>query len=67
MGWRIEELDLEIPPGSFDAIVCADVLEHPREPARVLKQIREWLAPDRCIVASIPNVRQPADGGEGRV
>ncbi len=53
----IEELDLDIPPGSFDAIVCADVLEHLREPARVLKRIREWLAPDGCIVASIPNVR----------
>ena len=34
-----------------------DVLEHLREPGRVLKQIREWLAPDGCIVASIPNVR----------
>jgi O-antigen biosynthesis protein len=53
----IEDLDLEIPPGSFDAIDCADVLEHLREPARVLKQIRGWLAPDGCIVASIPNVR----------
>ncbi len=53
----IEQLDLEIPPGSFDAIVCADVLEHLREPARVLKQIHEWLAPDGCLVASIPNVR----------
>ncbi len=53
----IEQLDLEIPPGSFDAIVCADVLEHLREPARVLKRIHEWLAPDGCLVASIPNVR----------
>ncbi len=53
----IEQLDFEIPAGSFDAIVCADVLEHLRQPARVLKQIREWLEPGGCIVASIPNVR----------
>ncbi len=53
----IEQLDFEIPAGSFDAIVCADVLEHLREPARVLKQIRDWLEPGGCIVASIPNVR----------
>ncbi len=52
----IEQLDLEIPPGSFDAIVCADLLEHLREPARVLKQIRDWLEPGGCVVASIPNV-----------
>jgi 2-polyprenyl-3-methyl-5-hydroxy-6-metoxy-1,4-benzoquinol methylase len=48
----IEDLDLEIPAGCFDAIVCADVLEHLREPARLLKQIREWLALDGCIVAT---------------
>ena len=46
-----------IPPGSFDAIVCADVLEHLREPERLLEQAREWLAPDGRLIASIPNVR----------
>ncbi len=53
----VEQLDFEIPAVSFDAVVCADVLEHLREPARVLKQIRDWLEPGGCIVASIPNVR----------
>jgi 2-polyprenyl-3-methyl-5-hydroxy-6-metoxy-1,4-benzoquinol methylase len=47
----VEQLDLKIPPGSFDAIVCADVLEHLREPERLLKQAREWLSPDGCLVA----------------
>ena len=40
----VEQLDLQIPPGSFDAIVCADVLEHLREPGRLLRKAREWLS-----------------------
>ncbi len=40
----VERLDLEIAPGSFDAIICADVLEHLREPGRLLEQARQWLA-----------------------
>jgi GT2 family glycosyltransferase/2-polyprenyl-3-methyl-5-hydroxy-6-metoxy-1,4-benzoquinol methylase len=53
----VERLDLQIPPGSFDAIVCADILEHLREPGKLLEQARRWLAPGGCVVASIPNVR----------
>ena len=53
----VEQLDVTILPGSFDAIVCADVLEHLREPERLLKQAREWLSPDGYFIASIPNVR----------
>ena len=53
----VERLDIQIAPGSFDAIVCADVLEHLREPGRLLEQAREWLTPDGRLIASIPNVR----------
>ena len=53
----IERLDLEIPAGSFDAIVCADVLEHLVEPRRLLERARRWLAPEGRLVASLPNVR----------
>ena len=53
----VERLDIQIAPGSFDAIVCADVLEHLREPGRLLEQAREWLSPDGRLIASIPNVR----------
>ena len=53
----IEQLDLKIPPGSFDAIVCADVLEHLREPCRLLARARQWLSPGGSLIASIPNVR----------
>ncbi len=60
---RVLELDLEqataLPcaPGEFDCIVCADVLEHLRWPARVLEGLRSYLAPSGVLIASIPNVR----------
>jgi GT2 family glycosyltransferase len=38
-------------------VVCADVLEHLREPAAVLDKIRSWLAPDGVLVASFPNAQ----------
>src|SRR5262249_10881270 len=40
----------------FDAVICADVLEHLVEPEQVLARIREWLKPGGVLVASIPNV-----------
>ena len=45
------------PPGQFDAIVCGDILEHLRDPDRLLRQAKDWLKPDGTLVASIPNVR----------
>jgi 2-polyprenyl-3-methyl-5-hydroxy-6-metoxy-1,4-benzoquinol methylase len=42
---------------SFDAVVCGDVLEHLRDPARILRLLRGALAPGGVIVASIPNVK----------
>ncbi len=53
----IEQLAPDFPPGSFDAIVCADVLEHLREPERIMRMARSWLAPDGRLIASVPNVR----------
>ncbi len=53
----VERLDLEFPPGSFDAIVCGDILEHLREPDRLLNKARNWLSADGQLVASIPNIR----------
>jgi GT2 family glycosyltransferase/tetratricopeptide (TPR) repeat protein/2-polyprenyl-3-methyl-5-hydroxy-6-metoxy-1,4-benzoquinol methylase len=53
----IETLAPDFDPQSFDAVVCADVLEHLREPGAVLKRIRSWLRPDGKLIVSIPNVR----------
>ena len=42
--------------GPFDCIVFADVLEHLRDPWRVVRWGAGLLAPDGCIVVSVPNI-----------
>lgn len=51
------DLDLDgLPPlGRFDFILCADVLEHLREPRRILSQIHGALEPGGRLIASLPN------------
>jgi SAM-dependent methyltransferase len=53
-----EELDLETELGGerFDAILFADVLEHLRNPAVLLRRVRPFVAEGGVVVASIPNV-----------
>lgn len=45
---------------AFDVIVCGDVLEHLRDPLRVLRGALCLLAPGGSIVASIPNIAHAA-------
>ena len=54
----VADLDAGIPPleGQFDAIVCADVLEHLRDPAGALATLRRALARGGQVVISMPNV-----------
>ena len=54
---NVEDDEVHFPDLRFDCIVCADVLEHLREPAPVLAKLRRWLAHDGVLVASLPNVR----------
>ena len=51
------DLDQGLPSldGCFDYVICADVLEHLRDPLRLLRECRERLAPDGVLVASLPN------------
>lgn len=58
--YRLDLDEVESLPfaeGWFDCIVCADVLEHLRDPERALRVLLRYLAPDGRLVASIPNVR----------
>lgn len=53
-----EQLDLAslFEGETFEAILFADVLEHLREPAAVLRRARPLLASGGAVIASIPNV-----------
>jgi 2-polyprenyl-3-methyl-5-hydroxy-6-metoxy-1,4-benzoquinol methylase len=54
----LDELDaLPAAAGSFDAMVFGDVLEHLRNPGRLLGALLPALAEDGALVFSIPNVR----------
>jgi 2-polyprenyl-3-methyl-5-hydroxy-6-metoxy-1,4-benzoquinol methylase len=43
--------------GPFDTVLCLDVLEHLRDPWRVVAQLHGGLRPGGLLVASLPNVR----------
>jgi SAM-dependent methyltransferase len=42
--------------GVYDVVIAADVLEHLRNPQRLLEQIREVLAPRGTLIVSVPNL-----------
>ena len=42
--------------GHFDVIVFADVLEHLSNPSNLLQTVRQGLAPNGVVIASLPNV-----------
>lgn len=59
-GYTVVEADLDqgLPSSladSFDVIVCADILEHLRDPASLLRQLRARLSPGGRLIASLPN------------
>ena len=41
--------------GVFDYVICADVIEHLRDPLRLLQDCRDRLRPGGVLVASLPN------------
>ena len=41
----------------FDCIVMNDVLEHMLDPWSVLGEVRNWVAPNGSVVASIPSIQ----------
>ncbi|MBI4891681.1 MAG: class I SAM-dependent methyltransferase [Acidobacteria bacterium] len=59
-GVRLIEGDLDqgIPQevgGGFDYVICADILEHLRDPGRLLREVRALLKPSGRLIASLPN------------
>jgi SAM-dependent methyltransferase len=53
----VEQMTLPFAPGSFDVLLCLDVLEHLRDPWSALDRLRALLQPGGCVIASLPNVR----------
>jgi GT2 family glycosyltransferase/2-polyprenyl-3-methyl-5-hydroxy-6-metoxy-1,4-benzoquinol methylase len=60
---RLLEIHLEtavladhFPATTYDVIVCADVLEHLRDPGRLLDQLPTLLRPAGRVLVSMPNV-----------
>ena len=53
----VEADGLPFSPGSFDAVIFADVLEHLIDPWRGLREAAELLVPGGCVIASVPNVQ----------
>lgn len=54
----IADLDQGLPPDfpkEIDIVVCADVLEHVREPEELLRELATRLSRGGVVVASIPN------------
>jgi O-antigen biosynthesis protein len=51
------EDDLPWTPGSFDTVLCYDVLEHTYDPWSILGRVRALLKPDGRLHISLPNSR----------
>lgn len=47
----------QIDPGSLDAILCLDILEHLADPWSTVKRLTPLLAPGGRLVVSVPNIR----------
>jgi SAM-dependent methyltransferase len=46
----------ELPPNSFDAVTCTDVLEHLYEPRPVFEKAAQWLKPGGIFYIFVPNI-----------
>jgi 2-polyprenyl-3-methyl-5-hydroxy-6-metoxy-1,4-benzoquinol methylase len=57
----LADLDAGLPDeaareGPFDLVFALDVLEHLRDPARLLRELHEACTPDAVLVTSVPNI-----------
>lgn len=52
---RLDGSALPFADGSFDVVLCAEVLEHVAHPAQVVREARRVLAPGGQLVVSVPS------------
>jgi SAM-dependent methyltransferase len=53
--WADLDRPLELGDASFDVVVAGELLEHLRDPLRLVAEIRRLLRPGGTFVASVPN------------
>ena len=53
--WADLDQPLDFPDSSFDVVVAGELLEHLRDPAPLVAEIRRVLRPGGTFVASVPN------------
>jgi 2-polyprenyl-3-methyl-5-hydroxy-6-metoxy-1,4-benzoquinol methylase len=53
---RVEDALTDLT-GTFDTVLCLDVLEHLVDPGEVLRQLRRHAAPGATLQVSVPNAR----------
>lgn len=59
--WNVEE-PLPFENGSFDAVLIGEVLEHLREDAKALDNIRQVLKPDGRLIVTVPYFNDREEG-----
>ena len=52
----VETMELPFEPGSFDVVLCGDLIEHLRDPEAFLARMRPLLRADGRLVLTTPNV-----------
>lgn len=52
----IETEGLPYGAGAFDSILLGNVLEHMKEPSRVLADLKKYLSDDGFLIYSVPNI-----------
>ncbi|MCX6169000.1 MAG: class I SAM-dependent methyltransferase [Ignavibacteriales bacterium] len=53
----IENMNLDFSERYFDCIICADILEHLKDPWKVLSYLKNILDNDGTVIISLPNLR----------
>jgi SAM-dependent methyltransferase len=54
---NVETMELDLPLDHFDAVLCADVLEHLIDPWEVVRRLARHLRPGGVFLSSVPNLR----------